>query len=124
MCQINANPMMVAKKGGATNADDELRDLKAYPYQNDRRAAGRDQQPRMPSRDIVVLHATGHSHEAKDVKRHESDVEACEPAPERRLAKPFVQPEAKRLREPISVAGERAKEQPAYDDVMKMRNEE
>src|SRR3984893_17203037 len=78
----------------------------------------------MPSRDIVVLHATGHSHEAEDVERHEGDVEACDPAPERRLAESFVQPEAKRLREPIGVAGERAEEHPADEDVVEMGNEE
>src|SRR6202047_3503298 len=115
---------LVAKLLTSANADDELRDLQDYSDKDDRGADGRDQQPRMPGRNIIVLHAASHSHEAEDVKRHESDVEACDPAPERRLAKPFVQPEAKRLREPIGVAGERAEEEPADDDVVEVGHEE
>src|SRR5205085_9467158 len=83
----------VAKRLAPADADDELRDLQDYSDQNDGRAAGRDQQPRPPSCDIVVLHATGHSHQAQNVERHEGDVEADEPAPERGLAEAFVQPE-------------------------------
>ncbi len=67
---------LVAKLLTPANADDELRNLQNYSDKDDRRAAGRDQQPWMPGRDIVVLHATGHSHEAEDVERHEGDVEA------------------------------------------------
>src|ERR1700736_851536 len=53
---------LVAKFLTSANADDELRDLQDYPDKDDRGAAGRDQQPWVPGRDIVVLHATGHSH--------------------------------------------------------------
>src|SRR5205823_2416321 len=92
MCQISANPMTAA------NAHGELRDLQDYPGQDDRGAAGRDQQPWTPTGDVVVLHATGHSHEAHDIERHEGDVEAGDPAPERGLAQSFVQPEAECFR--------------------------
>ncbi len=85
-----------------------MRDLQDYSGQDDRRAAGRDQQPWTPGGDVVVLHATGHSHEAQDVEGHEGDVEADDPAPERGLAQSFVQPEAERFRKPVGVAGEPA----------------
>src|SRR6202048_3315733 len=77
---------LVAKFLTSANADDELRELQGYPDKDDRGAAGRDQQPWAPGRHIIVLHAASHYHEAKDVKRHEGDVEACEPAPKRGLA--------------------------------------
>jgi len=48
---------LVAKLLTPANADDELCDLQNDPDKDDRRAAGCDQQPRMPSRDIIVLHA-------------------------------------------------------------------
>ena len=44
--------------------------------------------------------------------------------PERRLAQPLVQPEAEGLREPVGVAGERAEQHAADDDVVEVGHQE
>jgi hypothetical protein len=65
-----------------------------------------------------------HSHEAEHVERHEGDVEADDPEPERRLPQPLVQAEAERLGKPVLVAGEYPEQHAADDDVVEMGDEE
>ena len=85
---------------------DELHHLERDADRDEHRADGRDQQPRLPLGHVVVLHAPRHAHQAEHVERHEGDVEADDPEPERRLAQALVQPEAERLGKPVGVAGE------------------
>ncbi len=114
----------VAQLLAVADADHELRDLQHDAGQDDGRADRRDQQPGMPCRHVVVLHAPRHAHEAQDVERHEGQVEADEPAPERGLAQALVQAEAERLGEPVGVAGEGAEQHAADDDVVEVRDQE
>ena len=88
------------------DAHDELGDLTQDAGENDRRAQRRDQEPGMPFGHVVMLHSPGHAHEAHDIERHERQVEAEKPAPERGLAPALMQTEAERLREPEGVSGE------------------
>src|SRR5580658_10152797 len=130
MLQYASPPSMRGSTGRITqlltmsNADSELGNLQGDSGENDGRAKGRDQQPGAPFRDIIMLHPAGHSHQAQDVQRHERDVEADEPAPERGLAKSLVQPETERFGKPIIVAGERAEEHSTDDDVVEMGYQE
>ena len=88
------------------------------------RAGGGDQEPRLPLGHVVVLHAPRHAHQAEHVERHEGDVEADDPEPERRLAQALVQAEAERLGKPVLVAGEHAEHHAADDDVVEVGDEE
>ena len=92
--------------------------------QNDDGADHRDQQPGLPSQIVVMLHAPGHAHQAQHVERHEGEMEADEPAPERGFAPAFVEREAECLGEPVIVAGHRAEHDAADDDVMEVRDQE
>src|SRR5262249_59789866 len=89
----------------------ELHDLAADSCENDDCTGFGEQQPRLPGENVVMLQAPGHAHQPNHIERHEREVEADEPAPERTPAPAFVEREAERLGEPIDVAGERA----AYD---------
>src|SRR5262249_44807836 len=71
-----------------------------------------------------MLQAPRHAHQAGHIKRHESEMEADEPAPERRPAPALVEREAERLGEPIYVTGEDAEYDARDDDVMEMGNQE
>ena len=82
------------------------------------------QQPGLPAEHVIVLHAPGHAHQAEHIERHEGDMEADEPAPERALPQRFVEREAERLGEPIVVAREGAEHDAADDDVMEVRDQE
>ena len=62
---------------------DELHDLADDARQNDDGTDRRHHQPRLPSENVVMLHAPGHAHQAQHIERHESEMEADEPAPER-----------------------------------------
>src|SRR5712675_2087234 len=93
MCQIRAKPMTVAKNAqtkpvgqlrALADADNELGDLKGDAAHDQRCAAGGNDQPGTPLRHVIVLHAPGHAEQAKDIQRHEGDVEADQPAPEGR----------------------------------------
>src|SRR3984893_17386841 len=72
---------LVAKFLTSANADDELRDLQDYPDKDDRGADGSDQQPWVPGRHIIVLHAAGHSHHAKNLNINEINMETKDTAP-------------------------------------------
>src|SRR4051794_4182456 len=71
-----------------------------------------------------MLHTPGHAHQAQHVERHEREIEADQPAPERGLAPAFVEREAERLGKPISVACHHAEHDAADDDVVEMRHQE
>jgi len=71
-----------------------------------------------------VLHATSHPLETDDVERHEGDVEANGPAPERGFPEPLIQHETKGLREPVGVAGKDTEYHATDDHVVKVRHQE
>ena len=71
-----------------------------------------------------MLHAAGHAHQARHIERHECEVEADEPAPERGFAPAVIELEAERLGEPIGVAGKGAEQDAGDDDVMEMGDQE
>src|SRR5258708_23718398 len=108
----------VAQLFAPAYADDELRDLKDDTDHDQNGAEGRDDQPGAPLRDIVVLHSPRHAEKAQDIKRHEGDIEADQPEPERRLAETIMQPETECLRKPVGVAGKRAEQYSADDYVV------
>src|SRR6516225_8656847 len=114
----------VAQLLAVANGHHDLDDLTDDSSQDDECADLRHQQPGLPSKNIRVLQTAGHSHQSRHVERHESEMEANEPAPERRLAPALIQPEAECLRKPVIVASH-APEQDARDnDVMEMGNQE
>jgi len=88
------------------------------------RAGRGDHQPRLPGDNVVMLQASRHAHQADHVERHESDMEADEPAPECTPAPAFVEREAECLGEPINVAGEGGEYDARDDDVMEMGDQE
>src|SRR5450631_4723215 len=95
----------VAQLLAVPDTDDELHDLKDDSDQDqDRPKRGHDQ-PRPPRRDIVVLHSPGHAEKSEPIKRHEGDIEADQPEPERRFAETLMQPEPERLWKPVGVSG-------------------
>ena len=106
------------------DADDELHDRQHDAGENHQRADESDQHQRLPAGLGIMLHPPRRAHQAQRVKRHEGEIEADEPAPERRLAEPFVQRETEGLREPEIVAREDAEQHPADDDVVKVRHQE
>src|SRR5579885_189597 len=67
-----------------------------------------------------MLQAPRHPYEPRGVKGHKDNPEAYEREPEGRLAPAFVEPEAERLREPISEAGKASKHHAANNDVVEM----
>ena len=71
-----------------------------------------------------MLHAAGHAHETQRVERHEGDIEADQPAPERGPAPAFVELEAECLGEPVIVTRHQAEHGATDDDIMEMRNQE
>src|SRR5258707_14042554 len=67
-----------------------------------------------------MLHAAGHANETQHVERHESEIEADKPAPERGCAPAFIEPEAERLGEPVIVPGHQTEYDAADDDVVEV----
>src|SRR5450755_5061701 len=108
----------------AADADDELQDLKDDSDQNQDRPAGGHDQPRTPLRDIVVLHSSRHAEKSEDIKRHEGDIEADQPKPERSFTEAIMQEEDERLGKPVGVAGKRTEQHPADDYVVKVSDQE
>ena len=92
---------LVAQLLAPANADDELDDLKHDSARDQARAECGNDQPGVPFRHVIVLHSPRHAEQSKDIKRHEGDVEADQPAPECCLSKTFVKPETERLRKPV-----------------------
>src|SRR5262249_44393332 len=90
----------IAKPLLRSEAHDELRDLTgdSNPHEDD--ACFRNKHPRIPGGDIVMLQAPRRTHEPHDVERHEGQIEADHPAPERGLPPALLEPEAESLREP------------------------
>src|ERR1700679_2978853 len=111
---------------GLTGADrnDELDDLAGDTSQDDHDANRRGHQPGLPGRIVVMLHAPCHAHQAEHVKRHERNIEADEPAPERCLPPTFIERKTERLWEPIIEPGHHAEYDAANDDVVEMGDEE
>src|SRR6185312_17086301 len=95
------------------DADDELDDLADDSGQDQARADTGDHQPGPPLRHVEMLHPPRHAEEAHRIERHEGDIEADQPEPERSLAPALMQAEAERLREPVGVAGESAEQHTA-----------
>src|ERR1700683_2830148 len=87
-----------------TDRDDELRDLAGDPAQDQCRAECCDDEPRLPLRYIVVLHAAGHAFETQHIQRHEGAVETRYPEPEGGFSEALVQLEAKCLGKPVRVS--------------------
>ena len=52
--------------------------------QDHQRAGHRHQHQRLPAGLVVVLHAARRAHQAERIERHEGEIEADQPAPERR----------------------------------------
>ena len=81
------SPVTIAQLLAMANAHDELRDLTQMPARMT--AAPR---PRPAARDAMRehrrLHPAGHAHQAQHIERHEGNIEADQPAPERSLARP------------------------------------
>ncbi len=77
-------------------------------------------------RDGVVNHAQAarDAHETQYVERHEGEVEADDPEPERHLAPELVELEAEGLREPVIDAGKHAEQHAADDDVVEVGDQE
>ncbi|KOS76519.1 hypothetical protein DM46_2854 [Burkholderia mallei] len=105
-------------------ADGELQQLACDADRDQRRAARGDDEPRMPGGVVVVIQAARHAHEAEHIQRHERDIEADLPEPERGLAERLVQLEAEHLRKPVIEAREIAKQHAADDHVVKVRDQE
>jgi len=87
----------VAQLLAITDRHNELHDLANDADQDDSGAECRRYQPRLPGQIVVMLHAPGHAHQAQHVERHEGDIEADEPAPERGFAPTFVELEPNTL---------------------------
>src|SRR5262245_52815622 len=113
-----------ATRFAGADRHDELYDLTGNSREDDSNTGRGDHQPWLPGEDVIVLQAPRHAHQAGHIKRHESEMEADEPAPERAPAPAFVEREAERLGEPIYVTGEDAEDDARDDDVMEMGNQE
>src|SRR5262249_58192987 len=114
----------VAKLFALADRHHQLDDLAGNSRENDSNTGRGDYQPRLPGENVIVLQAPRHAHQAGYIKRHESEMEADEPAPERAPAPAFVEREAERLGEPIDVAGEDTEDDARDDDVMEVGNQE
>src|SRR5262249_20390311 len=80
----------VAKLFAGADRHDELHDLTGNSRENDSNTGRGDQQPWLPGDDVIMLQAPRHAHQAGHIKRHESEMEADEPAPERPPAPALV----------------------------------
>jgi len=91
---------LVAQLLASADAHDELRHLTGCGTNHNDDAEPRDEDPRTPSRYLIILQAARHAEKAGDIKRHEHHVETDEREPERGLSPAFVQLEPERLGKP------------------------
>ena len=108
----------VAKRLAIPDSDEDLDQKRCYPRGDKQSTDKGDDKISAIDRGVELAEPTGDAHEAKRIKRHEGEVEADEPAPERHLAPERVELETKRLGEPKCYCREDAEDDAADDDVV------
>src|SRR6202167_1341134 len=106
-----------------TDRDDELRDLAGDPAQDQCRAECCDDEPRLPLRYIVVLHAAGHAFWAQHVHRPKTALETPYPETKSGLSETLAQLEAKCLGKPVRVPCKCSEKHAANRHVVEMGHE-
>ncbi len=114
----------IAQLFAPAEAHVELHQRAENAQQDQERAGCRSDKPHLQRGIIEMAQATRHAHQAEHVQRHEGQVEAHHPEPERALAPERIELETECLGEPVVDAGEQAEEHAADNHIMEMRDQE